>query len=285
MTDCHGSMRGQVCMVTGAASGIGAATALALAQRGATVIVVDRDAEKGASTVERIRQQTSNPAAEFMAADLSSQHEIRQLVERFQRRHQRLGVLVNNAGALFERRQESADGIEMTWALNYLGYFLLTNQLLDTIRASAPARIVNVSSRSHARAQIDFDDLESRSGYRGLQAYAHSKLAIVLFTYELARRLEGTGVTANTLHPGVVATNFGLNQGGPLGLLMRLFRSTFISPEEGARTSIYLATSPEVEGVTGQYFVRCKAVPSSAASYDTAAAGRLWAVSAAYSRL
>jgi NAD(P)-dependent dehydrogenase (short-subunit alcohol dehydrogenase family) len=194
-------------------------------------------------------------------------------------------VLVNNAGAIFPRRQESVDGIEMTFALNYLGYFLLTNLLLDTLKASAPARIINVSSRSHARAQINFDDLQSRSGYRGLQAYAHSKLAIVLFTYELARRLEGTGVTANTLHPGIVATNFAMNDGGIMGLVVRLFRPSFLSPEKGAQTSIYLATSPEVEGVTGKYFVKCKAVPSSPASYDTATASRLWKVSADHTNL
>lgn len=268
-------------MVTGAASGIGAVTAQALARRGAAVVLVDRDSEQGAATARQIKQETGNPAVEFMRADLSSQQEIRRLVPQFKSRYQRLDVLVNNAGAIFPRRQESVDGIEMTFALNYLGYFLLTNLLLDTIKASAPARIINVSSRSHARAQIDFDDLQSRSGYRGLQAYAHSKLAILLFTYELARRLEGTGVTVNALHPGVVATNFGMSQGGILGLVMRLFRFTFISPEQGARTSIYLATSPEVEGVTGKYFVKCKAVPSSPASYDTATARRLWEVSVA----
>ena len=273
-------MHGKVCIVTGAASGIGAVTAQALAQQGAAVILVDRNSEKGAITVNQIKQQTGNPAVEFMWADLSAQKEIRQLVQQFKSRYQRLDVLVNNAGAIFRQRQETVDGIEMTFALNYLGYFLLTNLLLDTIKASAPARIINVSSRSHARAQINFDDLQSRSSYRGLQAYAQSKLAIVLFTYELARRLEGTGVTVNALHPGVVATNFATNNRGVVGLSMRLFRLAFISPEQGAQTSIYLATSPEVEGVTGKYFVKQQAVPSSPASYDTATASRLWQVSA-----
>jgi retinol dehydrogenase-12 len=174
-------MLGKVAMVTGAASGIGAATALGLAQRGATVILVDRDAEKGAATVELIKQQTGNAAVDLMLADLSSQQAIRRFVQQFKDRYQRLDVLVNNAGALFSERQESADGIEMTFALNYLGYFLLTNLLLDTLEASAPARIINASSRSHARARIKFDDLESRLEYHGLSAYAHSKLAIVLF--------------------------------------------------------------------------------------------------------
>ncbi len=278
-------MHGKVCIVTGAASGIGAMTAQALAQQGAAVILVDINSEKGAATVNQIKQQTGNPAVEFMWADLSAQKEIRQLAQQFKSRYQRLDVLVNNAGAMFARRQETVDGIEMTFALNYLSGFLLTNLLLDTIKASAPARIINVSSRSHARARINFDDLQSRSGYDGLQTYAHSKLAIVLFTYELARRLEGTGVTANTLHPGVVATNFARNNGGAIGLLMRVFRSALISPEQGAQTSIYLATSPEVERVTGKYFVKRKAVPSSPASQDTATAGRLWQVSAEMTNL
>jgi len=235
--------------------------------------------------VNQIKQQTGNPAVEFMWADLSSQQEIRRMVQEFKSRYQRLDVLVNNAGAIFAERRESVDGIEMTFALNYLGYFLLTNLLLDTLKASAPARIINTSSRSHARAQINFDDLESRSGYRGLSAYAHSKLAIVLFTYELARRLEGTGVTVNALHPGIVATNFARSNGGVISLLMRLFRPAFIRPEQGAQTGIYLATSPEVEGVTGKYFVKCKAVPSAPASYDTATAERLWQASVAYTNL
>jgi NAD(P)-dependent dehydrogenase (short-subunit alcohol dehydrogenase family) len=291
------SMHGKVCIVTGAASGIGAITAQALAQQGAAVILVDCDSERAAVTLNQIKQQTGNPAVEFMRADLSAQAEIRQLAQQFKSRYQRLDVLVNNAGAIFPRRQETVDGIEMTFALNYLAYFLLTDLLLDTIKANAPARIINVSSRAHARAQIDFDDLQNRLNYGGLRAYEKSKLAIVLFSYELARRLEGTGVTVNTLHPGVVATRFAVHNGVAVGLLMRvaaasfatnssvsvlrhLFRFVFLSPEQGAQTSIYLATSPEVEGVTGKYFVKCNAVPSCPASYDTATASRLWQVSA-----
>ncbi len=285
MTPSDKPMQGKVCMVTGAASGIGAATAQALAQQGATLILVDRDAQKGIAMVNQIKQQTGNVAVDFMGTDLSSQQEIRQLVQRFARRYQRLDVLMNNAGALFGERRESVDGIEMTFALNYLGYFMLTNLLLDTLKASAPARIINTSSRSHARAQINFDDLESRTNYKGLSAYAHSKLAIVLFTYELARRLEGTGVTANALHPGIVATNFAMQGGGIMGLIVRLFRPAFVSPEQGAQTGIYLATSPEIEGVTGKYFVKCKAVPSSPTSYDMAVASRLWQVSETYINL
>lgn len=285
MTFFDKSMQGKVCMVTGAASGIGAVTAQALAQQGASVILVDRSATKGVTVIDQIKRQTGNPALDFMRVDLSSQKEIHQLVQQFTSRHRRLDVLVNNAGAMFAERQESVDGIEMTFALNYLGYFLLTNLLLDMLKASAPARIINTSSRSHARVQINFDDLESRTAYKGLSAYAHSKLAIVLFTYALARRLEGTGVTVNALHPGIVATNFAMKGGGITGLIVRLFRPFFIGPEQGAQTGIYLATSPEVEGVTGKYFVKCKAVPSSPASYDTATANRLWQVSAQYTQL
>ncbi len=269
-------MNGKICMVTGAASGIGAVTARALAQQGATVITVDINAEKGAATTREIQDQTGNPSVEFIQADLSSQNDIHLLARRFLERYQRLDVLVNNAGAMFAERQESVDGIEMTFALNYLGYFLLTNLLLDALKSSAPARIVNVSSRSHARAKIDFEDMNFRSGYTGLRAYERSKLAIVLFTNELARRLQGTGVTANSLHPGVVATGFALNGGGVMGLITRLFRFSFLTPEQGAKNSIYLATSPKVEDVTGKYFVRCRPVRSSPASHDEATANRLW---------
>ncbi len=278
-------MLGKVCMVTGAASGIGAVTAQTLAQRGATVVLVDRSATKGVIVIDQIERQTGNTALEFMRVDLSSQREIHQLVQQFTSRYRRLDVLVNNAGAMFGERQESIDGIEMTFALNYLGYFLLTNLLLDMLKASAPARIVNTSSRSHARARINFDDLESRTNYKGLSAYGHSKLAIVLFTYELARRLESTGVTVNALHPGIVATNFAMKGGGIMSLIVRLFRPFFVGPEQGAQTGIYLATSPEVEGVTGKYFVKCKAVPSSPVSYDMAIASRLWEVSERYTNL
>jgi NAD(P)-dependent dehydrogenase (short-subunit alcohol dehydrogenase family) len=285
MTSSDQPMQGKVCMVTGAASGIGAVTAQALAQQGASVILVDRSAAKGVIVLEQIKRQTGNSALEFLRVDLSSQREIHQLVQQFTSRHRHLHVLVNNAGAMFAERRESVDGIEMTFALNYLGYFLLTNLLLDTLKAGAPARIINTSSRSHSRAKINFDDPESHSAYQGLSAYAHSKLAIVLFTYELARRLEGTGVTVNALHPGIVATNFAMRSGGAIGLIMRLFRPLFIGPEQGAQTGIYLATSPEVEGVTGKYFVKCKAIPSSPASYDTAVARRLWEESEKYTKI
>lgn len=273
-------MKGKICMVTGATSGIGAVTARALAQKGATVIIVARNQERCLNTVDEIMKKTGNQSVEFMLADLSSQAEIHDLVDVYKDKYDHLDVLVNNAGGFFMSRLESVDGIEMTFALNHLNYFLLTNLLLDTIIASAPARIVNVSSAAHENANINFEDLEGKQKYSGWQAYGQSKLANVLFTYGLARRLEGTGVTVNALHPGMVATNFGANNGGILGSMARHVMNLFsIDVEEGAQTSIYLASSPEVEDVTGKYFVKKEAVRSSSISYDEAAAKRLWQIS------
>jgi NAD(P)-dependent dehydrogenase (short-subunit alcohol dehydrogenase family) len=278
-------MHGKVCLVTGATSGIGMVTAEALAQQGATTLLVARNPERGAAAVQRIRQATGNPAVEMLLADLSTQADVRRLAHECQRRSPRLDVLVNNAGALFSGQALSADGIEMTWALNHLAYYLLTNLLLDTLKASAPARIVNVSSDAHRHAHLHLDDQQGRQRYGGWRAYAQSKLANVLFTYELARRLEGTGVTANVLHPGFVATNFGRQNRSLTALLFRtLQRVAALSPEQGAETMMYLATSPEVEGVTGQYFVKRRAVRSSPASYDVHTAQRLWQVSAEQAR-
>jgi NAD(P)-dependent dehydrogenase (short-subunit alcohol dehydrogenase family) len=284
MSTIDDSMSGRVCMVTGATSGIGLVTAQALAQMGATVILVARSAEKGAATVERIKDETDSTEVEYMLADLSIQSEVHRLAEQFERRHDCLHVLVNNAGAVFVARQESADGIEMTFALNHLAGFLLTNLLLDRMKASgqagASARVVNVASATHRKKVLDFDDLERRKRrYAFMDVYGCSKLANILFTYELAHRLEGTHVTANALHPGFVATNLGANH--PLSRLFKpLVNCLAITPEEGAQTSIYLASSPEVEGVTGKYFGKCRAVPSSEESYNAEAARRLWEISA-----
>jgi len=208
------------------------------------------------------------------------QEQIRTLAKGIREQLDHLDVLVNNAGGFFLRRQESADGIEMTWALDYLNYFLLTNLLLDFLKASAPARIVNVSSYMHRRAEIRFDDPGLKKGYTGWKAYGQAKLADLMFAYELARRLEGSGVAANALHPGGVATNIG--QQDPLIRLVMRFVHAFgaKTPREGAETSIYLASSPDVEGVTGKYFVDKKPVRSSRASYDEEAAQQLWAISA-----
>ena len=274
------SLAGKVCMVTGATSGIGKVAARELAKRGAVVVVVGRNEARSKATVNQIRQQTANASVEFLLADLSSQQEIRRLAREFESRYPRLDVLVNNAGAIMLSRRESVDGIEMTLALNHLAYFLLTNLLLDTLKSSAPARIVNVSSNSHERAKLDFDDLQNRRRYWGFRAYAWSKLENILFSYELARRLEGTGVTVNALHPGLVGTNFLANNGALGRLLKMLVVIKGISPERGARTSIYLASSPELETVTGRYFFQEQEVPSSSASYDEDAARRLWQLSA-----
>jgi NAD(P)-dependent dehydrogenase (short-subunit alcohol dehydrogenase family) len=247
---------------------------------GAKVIGVGRSRAKCAETAERIKRVSGNQQVEFLIADLSVQEQVRQLAQTIHRQCTQLDVLVNNAGGYFSSRQESADGIEMTWALNHLNYFLLTNLLLDLLKASAPARIVCVSSDAHRNASIHFDDPEFKKGYRGFAVYGHSKLANVLFTYELARRLAGTCVTANALHPGFVASGFGMNNGRLMSVAMRIGqRFGARSPEQGARTSLYLASSPKVEDVTGQYFADERAVKSSPASYDTDAAARLWTLS------
>lgn len=273
-------MNGKICLVTGATSGIGLETARELAQMGATVIVVGRNPDKCANTVAEIRQQTGNAQVEFMLADLSSQKQIRALAEQVQQKYARLDVLVNNAGVVRMFREDGVDRIEMTWAVNHLAYFLLTQLLLDRLKASAPARIVNVSSAMHYSARINFADLEFKRGYNPLTVYGHSKLANILFTSELARRLDGTGVTANVLHPGGVRTNLVASNGGIFKWLVQpLFNLQAIGVKDGAATVVYLASSPEVEGVTGKYFDRCRERKSSRASYDEAAQKKLWKVS------
>jgi NAD(P)-dependent dehydrogenase (short-subunit alcohol dehydrogenase family) len=272
-------VQGKVCLVTGATSGIGRVTVRELARQGARVLLVGRNPAKCADTVEQVRALTGNRDVEAVKADLSSQQQIRELARQVRERYPRLDVLINNAGGLWLKRELTVDGLEMTFAVNHLAYFLLTNLLLDNLRGGAPARVVNVASCVHHMATLDFDDLQGESRYHGWQAYCRSKLANVLFTYELARRLADTGVTSNALHPGWVATGFGGNNGwrGLLKQLSARFRG--ISPEEGARTVLYLATAAEVEGVSGQYFESECAVRSSPVSYDEAAAKRLWQVS------
>jgi NAD(P)-dependent dehydrogenase (short-subunit alcohol dehydrogenase family) len=273
------SMRGRVCLITGATSGIGLVTATALARRGATVMLVARDRERGASTVAAIHQQTGSASVESLLADLSSPEQVRRLAAEAVARHSRLDVLINNAGAVFMRRRETVDGLEMTFALNHLAPFLLTNLLLDTLKANAPARVVTVASMAHRGVTIPFDDLQHTRSYSAFTVYGQSKLANILFTYELARRLAGSGVTANTLHPGFVASGFNKNNGRLMALGMTLARPFAISPERGAQTSIYLAASPEVANISGRYFVNRKPAESSPASYDEQAQRRLWEVS------
>ncbi|MBK8989347.1 MAG: SDR family oxidoreductase [Chloroflexi bacterium] len=273
-------MRDKICMVTGANAGIGRVVALALARQGAQVVMVCRSRERGEAAQAEIRQASGSDAVDLILADLSVQADVRRAAAEFQGRYGRLHILVNNAGAFFNQRLESADGLEMTFALNHLGYFLLTNLLLEQIRAAAPARIIVVSSDAYKGAQLDFADLQAERRYRGFQVYANSKLANILFTQELANRLQGTGVTVNALHPGFVASNFGLNNGGALRFGMKLTQRLFaISEEAGAETPLYLATSAEVAGITGKYFVKKKAVSLTGRAQDMAVARQLWQVS------
>jgi NAD(P)-dependent dehydrogenase (short-subunit alcohol dehydrogenase family) len=274
------SMRGQVCLVTGATSGIGAVAARELARRGAHVVLTGRDPARCAAAAAEIKYRTG-AEVETLVADLSVQQQVRDLARQFRERHTRLHVLVNNAGAIFRKREATADGLERTFALNHLAYFLLTQSLRDLLEASAPARVVNVSSRAHQGAVLDFDDLQGRRSYNGWRAYCRSKLANLLFTFELSRRLAGTGVTANALHPGWVATGFGGNNGWLGHIWQFAARQLAIGPEEGAQTIIYLACSPEVAGVSGKYFAQEKVVEPSAAASDLEAARRLWEVSLA----
>lgn len=275
-----GSMDGKVCLVTGATRGIGRVAARELARLGATVLVTARDPGRGRDTAEEIRRDAGREV-EVLEADLASQASIRRLAGEVRRRTDRLHVLLNDAGAIYAERRVSPDGRELTFALNHLGYFLLTNLLLDPLREGAPSRVVCVASEAHRRARVDWDDLDGERGYRAWKAYGQSKLANVLFTRELARRLEGSGVTANCLHPGVVATGFGRNNRGLFGTLMKLAAPLLASPAEGADTAVWLATAPEVAGISGEYFARRRAVRPSRAAQDMVAARRLWEVSEA----
>lgn len=280
----NGSMQGRVCLITGASGGIGKETAVALAKLGATVVMVSRDSERGEAALSEVRQRSGGrDNVQLVLADLASLQAVRSLASEYRQRHQRLHVLVNNAGALNSQLSLTKDGFEMTFGVNHLAHFLLTNLLLDLLKTSAPSRIVNVSSSAHTRGTIDFDGLHGERKYSGIAAYGQSKLANVLFTYELARRLDGAGVTANSLHPGVVRTGFGHNNSGIWGALFSVFhtvaRPFLLTPEQGAQTSIYLASSPDVEGVTGKYFAKSKQTQSSDLSHDTELAQRLWQVS------
>ena len=271
-------MQGKICMVTGANSGIGKATALGLAQMGATVVLVCRDRVRGEAARDEIKAKSSNDAVDLLLADLSSQPSIRELAETFKQRYAQLHILINNAGVFMLSRQETVDGLEKTFAVNCLAPFLLTDLLFDVLKASAPARIINVSSEAQASGYIRLDDLQSKRHYRPMRVYSQSKLAVVMYTYELARRLIGTGVTANCLHPGFVATNIAQRDLNPsLRFVVKLIFSRMgIRPEEGAKTSLYLASSPEIENVTGRYFVRSVPKKSAPVSYNESFQRQLW---------
>ncbi|MFB3042685.1 MAG: SDR family oxidoreductase [Nitrososphaerales archaeon] len=275
-----GDMSGRVCMITGTTSGIGKATALGLAKMGATVIMVARNEADLRVAIDDIKEKTANESIDLIVADLSSQESIHRLAEDFRNKYQHLHVLINNAGLTAEHKTLSVDGIDTLFAVNYLAPFLLTNLLLDVLKVSAPSRIVNVSSDGHKFGRIDFDDIQSKKR-SAIGAYGDSKLALNLFTYELARKIKGTGVTANALHPGVVATNIGSHDSSPFitRFIWKIFKVFMSSPDKGAQTSMFLASSPDVDGVSGKYFVKSKETRSSKESYDESVGQRLWQVS------
>ncbi len=272
-------MKGKVCLITGGTSGIGFATVRALAVQGMAVVLVGRNQERSRVVVNQIKSDAGNVDLDFLIADLSSLAQVRQLASDFRHRYPRLDVLVNNAGVTMFRYQETTDGLEMTFEVNYLSHFLLTNLLLDLLKMSSPSRIINVSSAMHAGADIDFEDLNRRRKYSALRAYGQSKLANLLFTYELARRLKGSGVTVNAVHPGLVRTNLGKGSRSFFAVVWRMIDSLGRSPEKGAETIVYLATSPKVENVTGKYFSNLKPTTSSEKSYDEHTAKNLWEIS------
>ncbi|TXN83107.1 SDR family NAD(P)-dependent oxidoreductase [Methylobacterium sp. WL8] len=273
----------RTCLVTGATSGIGYETALGLAKAGARVGIVGRDPGKVAATAAALTAAVPGAAIDRFVADLSSQAEIRHLAGEVRAAYPRLDVLVNNAGAIFDRRETTVDGFERTWALDHLGYVLFTLELLDLLKASgrpgAAARIVNVASAAHTRGRIAFDDLQAERSYGAMRAYSQAKLGNVLFTYALARRLAGAPVTVNALHPGVIDTGFAKNTGGAFGLAWNLIRPFLSTPAAGAATTLHLATATAAEGVSGRYFARNREKTSSRYSRDEAVQERTWAIS------
>jgi len=275
-------MAGKVVLITGGTGGIGRATAIGLATLGARVGITGRDLRRAEQAAVDIRAASGNPAVVAFAADMTSQAEVRRLAVAVLDAYPRLDVLVNNVGGFWAHRHPTADGLERTFALNYLAPFLLTNLLLDRLKASAPARVVTVASGAQAMGRIAFDDLQGACNYSGQRAYNQSKLATVMFTNELARRLAGTGVTATCLHPGVVRTNFGAeDQARFFAVISRVVLPLLKTPAQGAQTPIYLASSPDVDGVTGQFFANRTPKTANTVAYDTAMTARLWQASAA----
>jgi NAD(P)-dependent dehydrogenase (short-subunit alcohol dehydrogenase family) len=274
-------VNGKLCVITGATSGIGLETALALAERGASLALVGRDKARGEAAVARLRAAIPDLQATLHYADLSRLTEVRRLGAELLASYPRIDVLVNNAGGIFRKRETTVEGLERTLALNHMAYFMLTHVLRERLSASAPARVINVASRAHLGVALDFDDLNSERSFNGWIAYQRSKLANILFTRELARRLAGTGVTANCLHPGFVASRFGDNNRGPFRWALGLAKLTAISPKRGAETIVYLASAPEVADITGGYFAKSAPATPSGAAQDDGAARRLWGASAA----
>ena len=272
-------MNGKVCLVTGATDGIGKVSARVLAELGAKVIIVGRNPEKSAIVLAELRSISGNENIDLLMADLAVMQEVRDLAEQVISRYDRIDVLLNNAGGYFTKHEITSDGLEMTFALNHMSYFLLTNKLMELLKYSAPARIVNVSSDAHYGVDIEFDNLNGEQEYKAWKAYQKSKLANVLFTYELLKKVPGN-ITVNCLHPGFVATNFGHNNGGFFGPVLKIAqRISAIDPEEGAKTSIFLCSAPEVKGVSGKYFYKCQPKTSSRESRNMDTGKRLWQIS------
>jgi NAD(P)-dependent dehydrogenase (short-subunit alcohol dehydrogenase family) len=270
-------MTGKTVLITGATNGIGKIAALELARMGASVAIVARNRSKGQAVLEEIARETNNVQIELFIADLSSMADVRKLAQEFMAKHATLDVLLNNAGAFYSERKLSADGLEMTFALNHMSYFLLTNLLLPVLKATPNSRVVSVSSAVHTSGKLDFANLQGEQKFNGWKAYSDSKLENALFTFALARRLAGTGVNANCLHPGFVKTGFGDGNSGIFSVVLGIAKNLFaISIEAGAQTMIHLASSPDVAGVTGKYFDKSKIVSSSAASLDQALQEQLW---------
>jgi len=274
------AMRDKVVVITGATSGIGEVAADRLAQKGARIVFVARDRARGEEMRKHLRAIAGHADHPVHYADLSRLSDMMRVGKEIADSEPQIDVLINNAGAMFTRRQVTDDGLERTFALNHMSYFVLTNLLLDRLKATPGARIVSTASDAHKGARLNFDDLQSARGYSGFAVYGRSKLMNILFTRELARRLAGTDVTANCLHPGFVATRFGDQSGGLMSFGIRLFKNFALTPELGAETIIYLASSPEVEGRSGGYYHKCRLEPPSRAAQNDADANRLWDVSA-----
>lgn len=288
-TNVAGGMQGRVVLITGGTGGIGKVAALELARMGASVVIVGRNSQKTADVVREIQDATRNPLVDSLIGDLSVQAEVQKVAEAFRARYDKLHILLNNAGMIYDTKTFTVDGLEQTFALNHMSYFLLTNLVLDMLKESAPSRIINVSSAAHATVTsgLNFDNLQGEKNWNPMSAYGRSKFLNLLFTYELARRLQGTGITVNALHPGSVNTGFSKNNSS---LPFRLFVQPIVNlmgmtPEQGAETSIYLASSPEVETVSGKYFEKSKPVNSNTASYNIDAQRKLWDVSTALSKV
>ncbi len=276
-------MKGKTVLITGANTGIGRATTLALAGMGAKIVMLCHTRERGQKAMEEIKEKSDNPDIDLLVADLSVQADVLRAAAEFAARYSRLHVLINNAGVILPNRVVTGDGLESTLAVNYLAPFLLTNLLRDGLKAAAPARIINVASG--IQRALDFADLQGEKRYGGLRAYGESKTALILHTYELARRLAGTGVTANCLHPGDIRTDIFRHYTGLFKLILSISGPLMRSPEKGAQTPVYLASSPKVQNVTGRYFVNRRPVKSSASTYDESAARRLWDISAELTKL